>query len=163
MNALAVDIGTHCGFAYNIGESFHYGHWDLATAKEVRAWGKERLPRRRDPRPRRLCDKVLALSFIPDLLVFEDVSFMTSVFQSQLWASLRTSLWLCLEDVVIFDCVPVQSLKRFACYGGAKKDAMREALAKKHPEIYSAKMTEDEVDAVWVWLWAKQNLSRMNL
>lgn len=163
MNTLAIDLGTHCGFAYNLDNIFEYGHWDLATEKEVRAWGKERLTRRRDPRPRRLCDRVLKLSFMPDLVVFEDVQFASSLLQVQLWSALRTSLWMCLGDVVRFDCIPVQSLKKFACRGGADKKAMRIALAVQHPEIYSAKMTEDEVDASWVWLWAKQNLSRIKI
>lgn len=162
MKILALDLGTHCGFAYNVGEGFTYSHWDLATAKEVRAWGKERLTRRRDPRPQRLCDRVLRLP-LPELIVFEDVQFASSLLQVQLWSSLRTSLWMCLGDAVRFDCVPVQTLKKFACRGGADKKAMRIALAVQHPEIFSTNMTEDEVDAVWIWFWAKQNLSRAKI
>lgn len=161
-DTLAIDIGTHCGYAYNRGEEFFYGHWDLATKKEITNWGIQRLTRRRDPRPSRLCNEVAKLGPF-DWLIFEDITFSSSTYAVQMWASLRTSLWMCLGDTVRFDCVPVQSLKKFACYGNAKKSAMRVALAKKHPELYISSMTEDEIDAVWIWLWAKQNLSRMKL
>lgn len=163
VNTLAIDLGTTTGYAYNIGENFSYGHWLLASPREVRQWGLTRLSRRRDPRPQRLCDSILKLPIVPDLICFEDVAFASSTFQVQLWSALRTSLWMCLSDAVRFDCIAVQSLKKFACYGGAKKEAMREALAQKHPGIYNERMTDDEVDAAWIWLWAKQNLSRTQL
>lgn len=155
MNALAIDLGTHCGFAYNIGVDFCYGHWDLATPREVREWGHQRLTRRRDPRPQRLCDRVLQLPFVPDLILFEDVQFASSLLQVQLWSALRTSLWMCLGDNVRFDCLSVQSLKKFACRGGADKVAMRNALCKKHPERYRPTMTDDEIDAIWLWIWSR--------
>lgn len=163
MNILALDLGTSTGYAYNIVEKLSYGHWLLATDKEVRQWGKERLTRRRDPRPQRLCDNILQLPLVPDLIVFEDVMFASSTLQVQLWSALRTSLWMCLGDAVRFDCIAVQSLKKFACRGGADKIAMKDALYTQHKEIFRPSMTGDEVDAVWIWLWAKQNLSRTKL
>lgn len=162
MKILALDLGSHTGYCYNRDGVLYHGHWDLATAREVREWGKQRLTRRRDPRPQRLCDAILSLNFVPDLIVFEDVNFASSVFQVQLWASLRTSLWMCLGDAVRFDCVAVQSLKKFACRGQATKDEMRAALDRADKSWDGVTLTEDEVDAIWIWRWAKQNLSRMN-
>lgn len=163
MNILALDLGTSTGYAYNIVEKLSYGHWLLATDKEVRQWGKERLTRRRDPRPQRLCDNILQLPLVPDLIVFEDVMFASSTLQVQLWSALRTSLWMCLGDAVRFDCVPVQTLKKFACHGHAKKSEMRAALDRVFMAWVNVKLTEDEVDAIWIWQWAQYNLSRTKL
>lgn len=160
MKILALDLGTDTGYAAGNteGGEFTMGTWKLATAKEVREWGKQRLTRRRDPRPKRLCNFInsrILSSWVPDLIVFEDVQFSSSTYQTQLWASLRAGVWMCFSDCIKFDCLPVQSLKKLACHGGADKAAMRESLKNKHPEKYRSQMTDDEVDAVWLWVWAK--------
>lgn len=167
MNILALDLGTDTGYVAGDTESnqFIVGTWKLATKKEITQWGKQRLTRRRDPRPGRLCgfitSQILCSSkYSPDIIVFEDVQFSSSTYQTQLWSALRTSVWMCLNDVVKFECVSVKTLKAFACHGGADKAAMRDALNIKHPEMHGEEMSDDEVDATWIWLWAKQNLSR---
>lgn len=167
MKILALDLGTDTGYAAGdtSGTHFSMGTWKLATAKEVRAWGKQRLTRRRDPRPQRLCDNILKMPRLPDLIVFEDVMFASSTLQVQLWSALRTSLWMCLGDSVKFDCVPVATLKKFATgNGAAKKYDMARAFARDE-KIGSDSLLYDDnaIDAYFVWKWAKQNLSRMTL
>lgn len=162
MNILALDLGTDTGYAFGNPEksNFQMGTWKLATAKEVRAWGKERLTRRRDPRPQRLCNLILSNHLIPDLIVFEDVMFASSTLQVQLWSALRTSLWMCLGDSVRFDCVPVSTLKKFATGNGAAK---KEDMAKAFRRDGGGEHSDDAIDAYFIWKWAKQNLSRMKL
>lgn len=172
MNILALDLGTDTGYAAGDTESLQFGSthgifvmgtWKLATDKEVRAWGKERLTRRRDPRPKRLCDKIISLKWLPDLIVFEDVQFASSTYQTQLWASLRTGVWTCFGDCVKFDCVPVATLKKFATgSGAAKKEDMARSFARHG--IAGASLSDDNaIDAFFIWRWAKQNLSRMKV
>jgi len=161
MNILGLDLGTKIGYAYNIGGGFYCGTWALATPAEIRAAGKDRSNRRNDPRTRKLCE---LLSGLPefDVVVFEDVQFASSTYQVQLWAGLRSAVNLCAH-AKYFDCVPVQTLKKFAACGNATKTIMGDALKQKHPEIWDPNLGEDAIDAAWVWLWAKQNLSRMKL
>lgn len=139
------------------------GTWKLATAAEVRDWGKQRLTRRRDPRPRRLCEFILSRVPFPDLIVFEDVQFASSTLQVQLWSSLRTAVWTCFGEDVKFDCVPVGTLKKFATgNGAAKKEGMARAF-ERLTGMTSAVYTDDAIDAYFIWKWAKQNLSRMKV
>lgn len=166
MNILALDLGTDTGYAAGeaAGSTFTMGTWKLATAKEVRAWSKERLTRRRDPRPGRLCDQILALRWMPDLIVFEDVQFSRYTLQTQLWSSLRAGVWMCFGDAVKFDCVPVATLKKFATgNGAAKKDDMARAFARDGHGSASMMYSDDAIDAYFIWKWAKQNLSRMKV
>lgn len=164
MKILALDLGTDTGYASGDIEGTHFtmGTWKLATAKEVRAWRKQRLTRRRDPRPQRLCELILKKVPVPDLIVFEDVMFASSTFQVQLWSALRTSLWMCLGDSVKFDCVPVSTLKKFATdNGAAKKEDMARAFILN--EGMRGGYDDNAIDAYFIFKWAKQNLSRMTL
>lgn len=163
MEILALDLGTSTGYAVGDADGKHFtmGHWELATSKEVKEWGKQRLTRRRDPRPQRLCDHILKLHYLPDLVVFEDVQFASSTLQVQLWSALRTSVWMCLGSIVKFDCVPVATLKKFATGNGhAKKEDMRISFIEQEG---AWGYTDDAIDAYFIWKWAKQNLSRMKI
>lgn len=156
MNVLALDLGTSVGFCANNGAAFSMGSWQLATAKEVKAWGLTRLNRRRDPRPQRLCQKVLGMFFIPDLLIFEDCQFSSTTYQTQLWSSLRTSLWMCLGDSTLFECLPVGTLKKYATgAGNATKDQMKIAFDR---EGLAGDYNHDAIDAYFLWKWANQHI-----
>lgn len=161
MDVLAIDIGTKTGWAYNRGSEFFAGSWRLASPKEITAWNKDRLARRRDPRVERLCDHVAGLGCF-DLLVYEDVEFQSFRKQTQLWSALRSGIWLC-GLAQHFDCVNVKTLKAFAIRGGADKATMRLALKCQHPALWRAEYGDDTIDAIWIWLWAQKNLARMKL
>lgn len=161
---LAIDLGTHCGIACNmsgdddvVAKTFH-----LATAKEVESWGQSRLTRRDDPRAHRLADILMTFSDA-DVVVFEDVEFSTYTKQTQLWSALRTAVWLApWKPGVLKECVPVTTLKKFATgHGGATKEMMRAAFEKRFPGVLKKEVGHDAVDALWLWVWAKQNLSRL--
>ena len=169
MNILALDLGTKTGYAYGVaaaGNPCTIGTWKLASAKEIREWGKTRITRRCDPRPMRLYRRLCELGNVPDILIFEDVNFSSYTLQTQLWASLRTAVWMFAykRDVPHVDCVPVKSLKLFATnFGGASKEQMAKALKLVAPGLVSARLDLDDnaIDAVWLWKWADLNLCRM--
>ena len=162
MKILALDLGTDTGYAYGdtAQKTPTLGHWNLATAKEVTAWGKTRLTRRSDPRIHRLHERLqhwTAAPNIPDLVIFEDVQFQTYTFQVQLWSSFRAAVWLTFPNTLI-DCVPVATLKKFATGSGfAKKENMMAALLKLSPSVNGATLTDDEADAAWLWHWAAKH------
>lgn len=159
MDICALDLATSTGYAFNRGGLFQAGTWKLAADREVTIWGKVRLTRRKDPRIERLCKHVGALGQF-DVLVFEDVTFRSSTWQTQLWSSLRTAVWLC-GQAQHFECVPVKTLKLFAGHGSADKVYMSKALKRQHPELWKAEYNDDAIDAIWLWLWAKKNLERI--
>lgn len=162
---LALDLGTHTGFAYRspMGD-LHAGTWDLATPKEVAAWGEVRLDRRCDPRVFRLIEKAAGYG-IPDFVVFEDVQFVQYTMQGQLWASLRAAVWLQYgrrqNRICRIECVPVTTLKKFATgHGGATKAMMSNHLKKRFPEQWRACYDDNAIDALWLLKWTEHNLTR---
>ena len=133
----------------------------LATAKEITAWGKERLTRRCDPRARRLYSNIQKFFLRrpdcqPNVVVFEDVEFSTFTLQTQLWSALRTAVWLAVPQGVLIECVGVSALKKFATgHGGATKEMMMRAAPN------SLRGHDDNaIDAWHLAQWAKRNLSR---
>lgn len=162
MNILAIDIGTHCGYCYNQGKAVMAGTLHLATAKEVADWGKQRLTRRGDPRICRFkhwLDELLPFN----ALVFEDVEFVHSRKQAHLWAAFRSVIWLagCAECDMVVEAVPVGTLKKFATgHGGADKAMMGRALSHYDIPVCFNSLDNNAVDAVWLWLWARQNLAK---
>lgn len=162
MDILALDLGTATGFAYNRGDEFFCGTWTLGTPKEIRQWGKERKTRTNDPRVERLCGHIseFELGYF-DIVVFEDVQFSTYTKQTQLWAALRASVWLCANTSLI-DCVPVGTLKKFATgNGAADKKTMSRFLKCQYPKIWKSALDDNAIDAVWLHLWAKHTFARM--
>lgn len=157
MKILALDLGTKTGYACN-SENV-YGTWELATKKEIAAWGKNRLSRRCDPRVSRLMTKVKPFCGWVDCIVIEDVQFSSYTYQTQLWASLRAAVWLaCDKCSMLYEAVPVKTLKQFATgNGNATKDMMLAAFQKRLPGVA---LDDNGVDAYWLLQWAEQNLSR---
>ena len=161
MKILALDIGTHTGIAHNLGEGIDAGTLTLATPKEIAAWGKQRITRRSDPRVPRLY-KYLCCLPKPDAVVFESVDFSTYTLQVQLWASLRSALWLAFpSDVTTIECIGVSALKKwFTGSGNATKEQMAKTLYQKYPQWRDAKLGEDAVDALAVFYWGQWALGR---
>jgi Holliday junction resolvasome RuvABC endonuclease subunit len=165
LKILALDLGTKTGVAHNYPGCPWATTWELATAKEITAWGKQRLTRRGDPRVSRLF-ALLSAGQRPDLVVFEDVEFSTYTKQTQLWASFRTAVWLAFEVAeprAIVECVPVTTLKKFATGSGwADKAAMKRAMFTQFPDT-DPLLDDNAIDALWILKWSLKNLSRMPL
>jgi Holliday junction resolvasome RuvABC endonuclease subunit len=169
MKVLALDLGTKTGWAFgDTAAAPSAGTWTLATASQIRLWGKNRLRRRLDPRVILLLQKVGDVmhggSFTPpDVVIFEDVQFASSTYQVQLWASLRAAVWIaCYNNgVPLVDCVPTGTLKLFAAgHGGATKPMMEAALYRKYPEYRKFGCDDNGVDAIWLWHWARERIRR---
>jgi hypothetical protein len=181
MNCLALDLGTSTGYAFNDGNYFECGTWKLARAKDLKEAKKQRWDRRRDIRINNFYDILQQLrQRIFDTVVFEDVQFASYTQQVQLWSSLRAIVWVSFGVWVNMECVPVGTLKKFATgNGSALKSQMEIALLNQFPKEYSigqcgkvsrlyrshhelnGPLDDNAVDAIWLWKWAKQNLSRV--
>jgi len=169
---LALDLGTFTGFAYGEINSpvahLVAGTLELATPKEITRMGKDRRSRTDDWRIGRFYKWLLKMGklFHPDVVIWEDVRFSSYTFQTQLWASFRTTVWIAMhqigEPLPYLECVDVQTLKIFATgHGGATKVMMATALYKQHPELKEKCLGDDAVDAIFLFKWAEKNLSRL--
>lgn len=162
MNVIALDLGTTTGYACNVDDAHFYGEILLATPKELREQTKTRGNRRGDLRVERLFWwlRYSGTQWRPQVVVFEDVQFASSTYQTQLWSSLRTAVWLAFSrsySAPIIDCVPVQTLKKFATgAGGADKAAMIVA-ARLAPGKFDIrpKLSDNEADALALHKWAQ--------
>lgn len=172
MKILALDLGTKTGFCFeaeNYARTF--GTWELASAKSLRFAKKLRMDRLGDLRIRALWDKInqFRQTIGIDLMVWEDVQFSSSTAQTQLWSSLRTTLWLTSHiGGIEVECCPVGTLKKFSTgHGGATKDMMAEALVRKDSRFILRDgivvdtqtgifLTDDAVDAIHLLEWVKQ-------
>lgn len=167
MNILALDLGTKLGVCYNAGSDLICESKLLATDGEIKAWGKQRADRKWDPRIKRLHDYVSVLNarHVFEFIVFEDVEFASSRKQTQLWASLRTAVWLAgVEHINRFECVNVKTLKKFATTSGnADKTYMRLAMKTQFPSIWKKELDDNAIDAFWIHRWATVTLARTPL
>lgn len=160
MKILALDLGSHAGYAHNLTGELVAGTWHLATDNEVTQWGKRRETRRRDPRIQRFYSLLSSLDR-PDIVAFEDVEFASSRKQAHLWASYRTTAWLAFGPSTLFECVPVGTLKKFAGCGNGDKKYMLDSLRKLHPKLWKPTYDDNAIDAIWIFLWAMKTFGRL--
>lgn len=112
--------------------------------------------RRFDPRALCFFDFLKSLSFDePPWVAFEDVKFIVSTAQGQLWATFRGVLWAAqLTCPSRYLAIPTGTLKQFATgNGAADKDQMRLAFEKKF-SMPPAPYDDNLVDAAWIAAWA---------
>lgn len=168
---LAIDLGTKTGFALSGG---HGGTWKLASPKEITIQHRLRGDRRLDVRiPRLLSNLETLYKERPfQWLVWEDVLFSSSTLQTQMWSSLRTTLWIFAHQRGLkTECLNTASLKKFATgNGAADKNLMAAWLAKTQPDLFrffdgalrrvdnNEKVDDNQTDAVHLLLWAGQTL-----
>lgn len=166
MNFLALDLGTHTGYASLVNGEFNTGTWTLLSPSDIRKQAKLRYDRRQDARIPNL-EKKLNVSYKIarlDWIFFEDVQFASTCKQAHLWASLRAVLWLYSEQWGIqIECCPTGTLKLFATgYGGATKEQMERAARKKYPDWLATRIGLDDnaFDATHLLAWGIQTVSR---
>ncbi|PTY01421.1 hypothetical protein DB346_13025 [Verrucomicrobia bacterium LW23] len=156
MNALALDIGTTTGWAIWDNGQVLSGSWLLATEKQLRQQRKVGGERRGDIRFFQFRDRIaeaIAQHRI-EVLVFEDVAFLSSQAQSQLWASLRTAVWLEGQSVSRVECVHTGTLKKFATgAGNAGKEQMVAAAANLARPWGRVVVDDNEADALHILRW----------
>jgi Holliday junction resolvasome RuvABC endonuclease subunit len=162
MNTLAIDIGTHTGWAANNGSRFEYGMELLCSDAHLREARKIRLDRRCDPRipALRLFVEEAVARFDIRCIVFEDVLFIKSRAQAHLWASQRAVLWLIAAGKnLLIDCLNTTALKTFATgQPSADKGRMLSALKKADPGLDFGRIDDNVADAIWLWRWARERI-----
>jgi Holliday junction resolvasome RuvABC endonuclease subunit len=168
LKVLALDLGTQTGFCYNLNQYTEHvwvefaGTKTWATAKEITIFRKQRMDRRLDPRiwhfHKWLSHLLHENKF--DVVVFEDVQFSSTVLACQLWASLRSVVWVNCEDThTLTECVNVKTLKKWATGdGNATKEKMAEFAIKSGYELPT--LDDNGIDAFWLWRWAHEKLKR---
>ena len=167
MKTLSLDLGTDTGWALaQNGAILDSGTLQLALDTELELQRREGKDRTLDIRFSRLFTFVKTqVEQGVTRIVFEDVGFVSTRMQMQLWTSLRSTLWmaaLLYSEVSLF-CVPVTTLKQFATGNGhAKKPEMLEALLAQDPGAYrfvqpnllqkpnKTLADHNEVDAIWL-------------
>ena len=171
VKTLCLDIGTDTGWALLRGpEILCSGTLQLASDEELekqRRQGRERTLDIRFVRMHGFVTRHILEGVTR--IVFEDVEFLSTRIQTQLWASLRTAIWAAVLDhpeVVVFG-LPVATLKEFAAGDGhAQKLQMAQALANYLPARYSIQgkfvrkpdgslADDNEVDAIWLAFYTR--------
>jgi Holliday junction resolvasome RuvABC endonuclease subunit len=176
MNYLALDPATSCGYASQIDGNFDAGNWVLASKEELKWDKKHRLDRRQDSRIPRFWDHLNSFnSMTPvDWIFFEDVQHSSTCQQTQLWASLRATIWLfAYRHGIKIECLNVKSLKLFATgYGSADKQQMGVFAARRYPKWVDLRnkktyrhgtdleLNDDAIDATHLLAWGIQTVSR---
>lgn len=154
MRVLSLDLGTKTGWAIYDSEvvspspQVTSGTWELMTARELRSQRKANRVRCCDARFITLHDRI-SMHMPVDWIYFEDVQFLTSQAQAQLWAGFRAMVTLFWRYHPV--AVPVGTLKKFATgKGNAKKEAMAAAYYLKHPRHLANEAFKDdnEIDAL---------------
>lgn len=141
MTGLALDLGTKTGWARisflpdRSLTCIESGTWTLATDKELRSMKKAGQARCCDPRLLALSNHIDELGKL-DWIIFEDVQFVKSRAQAQLWGSFRGLVMVRCKDTKVYS-LPVCDLKTFATRnGGATKELMAIYLHLKHRDKY---------------------------
>lgn len=167
-NILALDIGSHGGYAYGGGydspKHWVAGTWNLATKSELAYAKGFRLDRRLDIRVAKFAHTLenFVRSNSIDVVVFEDVKFIKSRGQAHLWASFRGVIWsFAARWGLDTDCLDVQKLKLFASGRAfATKEDMARAWKRKHPERPIIGLDDNAVDALHLLDWANNLLNK---
>lgn len=171
MVTLTLDLGTHTGWALvRDHELVGSGTLHLATDDELELQRQAGRDRTLDLRFGRLHDFVT--QHVRDgvnRIVFEDVEFASTRMQTQLWASLRSSIWAAalIHPAISIFGLPVATLKQFATGNGhVQKLAMAQALAEHLPAEYTLEgefirkadgvlADDNEIDAIWLALYTR--------
>lgn len=163
---LALDLGTKTGASTRNSFGDIKGFtWKLASDKQLREARQKGLDRAGDIRVPELGRKIteflgyLGAGGERPVIVFEDVQFLSSQMQSQLWASFRTVVWVEAEKRGLITIpVPVGTLKKFATgHGGATKEMMAASLSKVEPG-FSTDWDDNQVDARWLRRYAEAKI-----
>lgn len=136
---LALDLGTKTGWAYLDSEGNRsFGTWHLDKES---LWDREFAPSDlldvRVLRLRMFLRDLIGQGVFPGNLWYEDVQFSLYTYQTMLWASFRTVVWLHAADWGWkVHGLPVGTLKKAgAGHGAATKGMMAKALARKEPGL----------------------------
>lgn len=159
MDIAAFDLGGACGWATQIGSELSHGWWKLTTAS------KKDTPGTRFSRFRHnITDMLERFTDITNtLFVYENVCGHRGVKAAHAYGGYRAILLDVLEERgVCGNCYPVNvgEIKRYATSNWKEsKEGMIGALETLNIHVKS----DDEADAIWLLLYARDNLSGIEL
>lgn len=166
------DLGSLAGWTVSDDSApLQSGTLDLATDEELELQRREGRDRTLDVRFTRFYEFLDGhVRSGVQRVVFEDVGFVSTRMQTQLWASLRSVIWfvrMMHPSLEVF-AVPVGVLKHFAtCNLHANKADMARALANHPSGAYAlnadgsirkpdgSTADDNEVDAIWLALYTQ--------
>ena len=148
MKILAIDPGTHCGYA---SSPFESGVWDLSSGRHE--GGGMRFVKLRRYLQEYTITKI-------DLLVYEEVRGHKGVDAAQVYGGIVAIITeLCELQNIPYQGVPVGTIKKFATgKGNSNKEVMLAAARAKWPEIDI--VDDNQADALWILAWAKEEYDR---
>ncbi len=151
MKILAIDPGTHCGYA---SSPFESGVWDLSV-KRHEGGGM------RFVKLRAFLSKAIQLG--PNMmLVYEEVRGHKGVDAAQVYGGIVAIITeLCELQNIPYQGVPVGTIKKFATgKGNSNKEMMLHEARLKWPEIDI--VDDNQADALFLWAWAKEQYDVAN-
>ena len=142
MNILAIDPGTHCGYAKSPIES---GTWDLSVKRHE--GGGMRFFRLRNYL-NEVCSDI-------DLLVYEEVHRHAGTEAAHIYGGIVAIIQEhCEMHQINYQGLPVGTIKKYATgKGNANKDSMVNAAKAKWQDIDI--VDDNQADALWIWDWAQ--------
>jgi len=141
MKILAIDPGTHTGYAKSPVES---GTWDL-TPKRHEGGGMRYF---------RLRNYLVTACEGIDLLVYEEVRRHLGTDAAHIYGGIVAIIQEhCELKEIPYSGVPVGTIKKYATNrGNANKESMLTAARIKWPDIEIK--SDNQADALWLWDWA---------
>ena len=143
MRILAIDPGTHCGYALSPAES---GVWNLSARRHE--GGGMRFVRLRNYLIK-VCEGV-------DLVVYEEVRAHRGTDAAQIYGGIIAIIQEhCELREIAYQGVPGGTIKKFATgKGNSNKEVMLAAARARWP-AYEV-VDDNQADALFLWAWAKE-------
>lgn len=144
MNILAIDPGTHCGYANNYSKDAS-GVWEL---KPARLEG----PGMRYLRFKNEFSAIAARG--AEMVVFEEVRRHAGTAAAHVYGGIVAQLMaVCEEKNILYTSVPIGTWKKTVCGKGNMKPADYLAFVQK--DMYPKCQSEDEAAALCILEWAE--------
>lgn len=146
MKILAIDPGTHCGYAVSLFES---GVWNLSVGRHE--GGGMRFVKLRS--------YLVKASEGIDLLVYEEVRGHKGTDAAQVYGGIVAIIQEhCEQAGIPYQGVPVGTIKKFATgKGNSNKEIMLATAREQWPEVNI--VDDNQGDALFLWAWAKKEYS----
>ena len=147
MKILAIDPGTHCGYALSPFES---GVWDLSVGRH--SGGGMRFVKLRNFLTKATTDSEDFARC--NMVVYEEVRGHKGTDAAQVYGGIVAIITEhCELNLIPYQGVPVGTIKKFAAgKGNSNKEVMLAAARERWPEVDI--VDDNQADALFLWAWA---------
>ncbi len=153
MKILAIDPGTHCGYALSPFES---GVWNLSVGRHE--GGGMRFVRLRNYLIKATQARYIGIELKDgvELVVYEEVRGHKGTDAAQIYGGIVAIIQEhCEKAGIPYQGVPVGTIKKFATgKGNSNKEVMLAAARAKWPEVNL--VDDNQGDALFLWAWANE-------